>query len=211
MTRRAHRILPVVTFCLMAIWLLSPQANAKPQPLMKLAHAHLTKAGEHNTKGDAVKTKEHLDKALKTLNLASWDKDGHRMKAIGLVKKALAESDPTLIGELIEKAKEEVQTGVEHSNEKPSHNPQPLMKLALHQLNKAKISHVRHKPQLVRQCLRQALEILKKATWDKGGHGLKAAHFIKRALDTKIPKQIRKLIIKATHEVKKGIAFSVSS
>ena len=120
-------------------------AETHNQPYMEVALKHLEKALNSKV-GKLI----HLDNARKNLELSTWDKGGHRLKAIELIdeaKKAVRKRDISRANSLIEEAIEHVKVGVGFSDEHTDNPPevdletnQPYMEIGLKHLEQALIA-----------------------------------------------------------------------
>lgn len=179
---------PMGTFILMTVFyfVLSGFVSAEThkQPYMEVALKHLEKALS-SKRGKTV----HLNDAKKNLELSTWDKGGHRLKAIELVdeaKKAVRKRDISKADSLIEEAIEHVKVGVGYADEHTENPPevdletnQPYMEVALKHLELAltadtaagKVTN-----------LERAKTNLKLGIWDKQGNRVKALKKVDQAI-----------------------------
>ena len=159
-------------------------AETHKQPYMEVALKHLEKALSSKV-GKLI----HLDNARKNLELSTWDKGGHRLKAIELIdeaKKAVRKRDISRANSLIEEAIEHVKVGVGFSDEHTDNPPevdletnQPYMEIGLKHLEQALIADtVSGKV----SNLERAKTNLELGIWDKRGNRVKALKKVDQAI-----------------------------
>jgi tetratricopeptide (TPR) repeat protein len=159
-------------------------AETHNQPYMEVALKHLEKALNSKV-GKLI----HLDNARKNLELSTWDKGGHRLKAIELIdeaKKAVRKRDISRANSLIEEAIEHVKVGVGFSDEHTDNPPevdletnQPYMEIGLKHLEQALIADtVSGKV----SNLERAKTNLELGIWDKRGNRVKALKKVDQAI-----------------------------
>lgn len=205
---------PLGTFIILTVlyFILSGFVSAEThqQPYMEVALKHLEKALSSKM-GKLI----HLDNAKKNLELSTWDKGGHRLKAIDLVdeaKKAVRKRDINGANTLIEEAIEHVKVGVGFADEHTDNPPevdletnQPYMEVALKHLEQALIADtVSGKV----SNLERAKTNLELGISDKRGYRLKALKKTEQALKLVNFNKMNKantLIQEAIELVKKGI------
>jgi tetratricopeptide (TPR) repeat protein len=214
MMKKHLKRVPLGTFIILTVlyFILSGFVSAEThnQPYMEVALKHLEKALSSKV-GKLI----HLDNARKNLELSSWDKGGHRLKAIDLIdeaKKAIRKREINRANTLIEEAIEHVKVGVgfsdEHTDDPPEvdlETNQPYMEVALEHLEKALIADtVSGKV----SNLNRAKTNLELGIWDKRGNRVKALKKVDQAIILVNKNKMDKantLIQEAIELVKKGI------
>jgi tetratricopeptide (TPR) repeat protein len=214
MMKKHLKRVPLGTFIILTVlyFILSGFVSAEThnQPYMEVALKHLEKALSSKV-GKLI----HLDNARKNLELSSWDKGGHRLKAIDLIdeaKKAIRKREINRANTLIEEAIEHVKVGVgfsdEHTDDPPEvdlETNQPYMEVALEHLEKALIADtVSGKV----SNLNRAKTNLELGISDKRGYRLKALKKVDQAIILVNKNKMDKantLIQEAIELVKKGI------